>query len=207
MPCEDQIMMDMRHIEEHIATKGRVDGQELEVLRRLMYAGGKIDRPKADSLVELHKRVRYRTPGFEEFFYKAVKDHVLEDGRIDAEKAAWLRQMLFADHKIDDEERKFLHQLKGEARLVSPDTTARPVPEPRYRSPARSCGDAPRRSSFANGALAPKANAARSAGTTPSRLVAEWYTSSASIRVQRENSVDQTTIVIAMTANIAFSKE
>ena len=41
------------------------------------------------------------------------------DGRIDTEEAAWLRRMLFADGKIEDEERKFLHELKGEAKQVS----------------------------------------------------------------------------------------
>jgi uncharacterized membrane protein YebE (DUF533 family) len=30
-----------------------------------------------------------------------------------------LRRMLFADGKIDDEERKLLHELKGEAKEVS----------------------------------------------------------------------------------------
>jgi len=47
------------------------------------------------------------------------KDHFLAHGRIDAEEAAWLRRMLFADGRIKDEERKFLHELKGEAKQVS----------------------------------------------------------------------------------------
>ena len=80
-----------------------------------MYAGGTVGRPAADFLVELHKRVQHPNPAFEHLFYRAVKDHVLADGRIDAEEAAWLRRVLFADGKIDDEERKFLHELKGEA--------------------------------------------------------------------------------------------
>ena len=59
------------------------------------------------------------TPAFEHFFYQAIKDHILVHGRIDAEEAAWLKRMLFADGKIDDEARKFLHELKGEAKYVS----------------------------------------------------------------------------------------
>jgi hypothetical protein len=112
-------MLGLRHIENDIQANGRVDGPELEVLRRELYAGGKIDRRGADFLVELHKRVQHLTPAFEHFFYKAIKDHILAHGRIDAEEAAWLRRMLFADGKIDDEERKFLHELKGEAKQVS----------------------------------------------------------------------------------------
>ena len=34
-------------------------------------------------------------------------------------ETAWLRRMLFADGKIEDEERKFLHELTGEARKFS----------------------------------------------------------------------------------------
>jgi hypothetical protein len=57
--------------------------------------------------------VQHKTPAFEQFFYQAIKDHILAHGRIDAEEAAWLRRMLFADGKIKDEERTFLRELKG----------------------------------------------------------------------------------------------
>jgi len=117
-------MQTLREIEERVIANGRVEGHELEALRRLLYADGKISRKEADFLVELHKRVQHRTPGFEQFFYKAIKDHILADGRISAEEAAWLRQMLFADNRIDDEERKFLHELKGEAKRTSPEFEA-----------------------------------------------------------------------------------
>ena len=118
------MMHNLRSIEEQILANGRVEGHELELLRQALYADGKIDRPKADFLIELHKRVQYRTPGFEQFFYQAIKDHLLSRGRIDANDTAWLRQMLFADGTIRDEERKFLHQLKGEARQTSPEFEA-----------------------------------------------------------------------------------
>jgi len=81
-------------------------------------------RPAADFLVELHKRVQHPNPAFEHLFYRAVRDHVLADGRIDAGEAAWLRQVLFADGTLRDEERKFLHELKGEAGLTSPEFEA-----------------------------------------------------------------------------------
>ena len=112
-------MLHLREIEQAILANGRVDGPELEALRRQMYASGKIELREADFLVELHKRVQHRTPAFEQFFYQAIKDHMLAQGRIDAEEAAWLRRMLVADGKIDDEERKFLHELEGEAKELS----------------------------------------------------------------------------------------
>ena len=114
-------MLKLQQIEQDILATGKIDKPELEVLRRQLYADGDIDRQKADFLVELHKRVQHKNPAFEGFFYQAIKDYILADGRINAEKAAWLRRMLFADGKIDDEERKFLHELKGEAKHISPD--------------------------------------------------------------------------------------
>src|SRR4029077_14831149 len=104
-----------------ILANGRVDGHELEVLRRQLYADGKVDRRGADFLVELHKRVQHLTPAFEQFFYQAIKDHILSRGRIDAEETAWLRRMLFADGKFDDVKRKFLRELNGEAGAASRD--------------------------------------------------------------------------------------
>src|ERR1044071_7914956 len=98
-------MLNLRQSELEVLVNGRVDGHELETLRRQLYAAGTIDRRAADFLVELHKRVQHLTPAFEHFFYQAIKDHVLADGRINAEEAAWLRQCLFADGQIKDEER------------------------------------------------------------------------------------------------------
>lgn len=111
-------MLHLQEIEHEILRCGRVDGNELEVLRQQLYANGKIERPEADFLVELHKRVDHLTPAFEQFFYQAIKEYILAHGRIDTEETAWLRRMLFADSKIDDQERKFLHELKGEAGQV-----------------------------------------------------------------------------------------
>src|SRR3984893_16302938 len=107
-----EVMLKLRQVEKDILATGKVDGPVLESLRSELYAHTKIERPEADFLVELHKRVQHRTPAFEQFFYQAIKDHILADGRIDAEETAWLRQMLFADGEIHDEERKFLHELK-----------------------------------------------------------------------------------------------
>lgn len=117
-------MLNLRQIEHDILAKGKVDGPELEALRRQVYSDSKIDRPKADFLVELHKRVQHMTPAFEQFFYQAIKDHILANGKIDAEPTAWLRRMLVGNGKIEDKERKFLHELKGEAKRSCPEFEA-----------------------------------------------------------------------------------
>jgi hypothetical protein len=135
-----EIMRNLRLIEQGILAIGRVEGPELETLRRELYAHGKIDRPEADFLVELHKRVQHLTPAFEQFYYQALKDHILAHGRIDDEETAWLRRMLFADGKIDDEERKFLHELKGEAKKVGPEFEALFEESMKQPQEQRTCG-------------------------------------------------------------------
>ena len=113
-------MPTLREIEERVLANGRVDGHELELLRQV-YATGTVSRDAADCLVELRKRVRSRTPGFEKFFFKAIRDHVIADDRISRGEATWLREALLADGKLADPERKFPHQLRGEAKEVSPE--------------------------------------------------------------------------------------
>ena len=113
-------MLNFREIEERIIANGRVDGDEVRMPREKLYADGNIDRQEADFLVVLHKRAQLRTPEFERFFYNAIKDHILIDGRIGAEDTTWLRQMIFHDEKIEDEERQFLRRLNGEVNQASP---------------------------------------------------------------------------------------
>lgn len=133
-------MRQLKEIEQAILATGKVDGPEIEALRRQLYASGKIERPEADFLVELHKRVQHPNPAFEQLFYQVLKDHILADGSISAEEAAWLRRMVFADGKIEDEKRKFLHELLGEAKAVSPEFTALFAASMKEPPEQRTCG-------------------------------------------------------------------
>jgi hypothetical protein len=111
-------MLQDREMLAAVLENGKVEGHELARLKEALYRDGGIDRRKADLLVELHKRVERVTPAFEDFFHKAVKDHVLRDGRISAADVAWLRQSIFTDGKTDDRGRKLLRELRGEAQLA-----------------------------------------------------------------------------------------
>jgi hypothetical protein len=112
-------MQELRRIEQDILARGKVDSDHLDALRLALYPGGTVGRAEADFLVELHKRVQHPNPGFEHLYYRAIKDHVLVDGRVDVAEAAWLREVLLADGTIKDEERKFLHELRGETQELS----------------------------------------------------------------------------------------
>jgi len=117
-------MPQLRELMNTILADGKVDGSEVEALTGLLYADNRIDRAEAEFLIELHNRVERVSPAFEKFFFQAIKDHVLNDGKIDAEEAKWLRRMITADEKVDDREKKLLRELRGEATEVSPEFEA-----------------------------------------------------------------------------------
>lgn len=99
---------------------GKIDDAEAKILQKELYADGVIDREEVDFLIELRNKARKVSPAFTKLFFKAVKDNVLKDGVIDAAEAKWLRAMLFADGKIDVDEKKFMRELKKGAKKTSP---------------------------------------------------------------------------------------
>ena len=108
-----------------ILADGQIDENEVKVLKKDLYADGVIDREEVEFLIELRNAAQKKAKGaelsasFERFFFKAVEDNVLEDGSIDAQEASWLRKMLYADKKIDANEKKFLARLKKAAKSTS----------------------------------------------------------------------------------------
>jgi len=111
----------LRQIEQDILAKCRIDDSDLEALRRVLGDDWQVSRREADFLVGLRQRVKHRTPAFETFFYQAIRNHVVKDGRISAAEAEWLRQFVFADDKVDEEERQLLRQLRDDVKEVSPE--------------------------------------------------------------------------------------
>ncbi len=112
-----------------ILADGKIDVSEVKMLRKHLWADGKIDMEEVEFLIDLRnaaqKKARARkgrmNPKFEQLFFKAIAENVLEDGKIDAAEAKWLRKMLFADGKIDPGEKKFLARLKKGAKKLSPE--------------------------------------------------------------------------------------
>ncbi|MBA4066597.1 MAG: hypothetical protein C0501_23410 [Isosphaera sp.] len=117
-------MPTLRELKEKVLADGRIDGREIEALTELIYGDGVVDREEAEFLVELHKRVERVSPGFETFFYRAIKRHVLADGAIGPEEAAWLRRVITADGRVTDREKKLLRELRGEAARTCPEFEA-----------------------------------------------------------------------------------
>jgi hypothetical protein len=114
----------LREIEERALARGWLDERDLEQLRRVLSDDWQVSRREADALLRLRQRVHDRPPAFDRFFYEAVGNYLVRDGRISAAEAGWLREMLYADRKVDDEERQFLRRLKDEVREASPEFEA-----------------------------------------------------------------------------------
>jgi hypothetical protein len=112
------ILLKLQQIERDFLAVGNVDRRGLEAMRQHLYADGKTDRAEADLFVEQHERAQDITPALENFFYRAIKYHILADGRIDAEEAAWLRRMFSTNGVLKAEERKLLVELNSEAKEV-----------------------------------------------------------------------------------------
>ena len=107
---------------------GKIDDDEVKILKKELWADGKIDEEEVQFLIALRnaaqKKAKARkeelNAGFERLFFKAIEENVMADGTIDADEARWLRKMLFADKKIDANEKKFLARLKKAATSTSP---------------------------------------------------------------------------------------
>jgi hypothetical protein len=114
-------MPDLAKLKAKVLTRGIIEDREVETICRSLYGDGKIDKPIIEFLVQLRGEARAVCPAYDEFFFEAVKFHVLRDGAVNAEEAAWLRQVLLAHGKIDEQKRKFLRTVRNEARWVSPE--------------------------------------------------------------------------------------
>jgi len=102
-----------------VLTNGKIEGHEVESLQELLSADGKIDREEAEFILDLYRRTDQITPAFEKFFCRVIKQHLLADGTIDSERAAWLRKLILSDGKVSDREKKLLREIKGEAKEIS----------------------------------------------------------------------------------------
>jgi uncharacterized tellurite resistance protein B-like protein len=118
---EETFMADWRNlVTKLILQDGVVDENEVKVLKKELYADGVIDKKEVDFLIELRNKSKQPSPAFTRFFFKAIEDNVLKDGKIDGAEAKWLKKMLYADGKIDDDEKKFLKDLKKKAKSTGP---------------------------------------------------------------------------------------
>jgi hypothetical protein len=113
-----------------ILADGKIDDQEVKLLKKELYADKTIDLEEMQFLVDLRSAAQKKlkgqpgNPKFDSFFFKAMEDCILKDGVISAEETRYLEAAIFADKKVDAGEVKFLTRLKKAAKQTCPEFEA-----------------------------------------------------------------------------------
>ena len=103
---------------------GVIDASETELLKIELLADEVVDEDEIDFLVDLRNSATECSAEFATFFFEALASNILEDGVVDAEESAKLREILYADGIIDADEKAFLNVLKSKAKTLSPEFDA-----------------------------------------------------------------------------------
>ena len=102
---------------------GKIDDAETKILKKHLYADGKIDQSELEFLIALRSDAQKKRgcgASFESFFMKAVYDSILGNGIISNAEAKLLRKAIYADGKVEDDERRLVKRLKAAARKTAP---------------------------------------------------------------------------------------
>ena len=97
-----------------------LDGVAVEVKDERATVSVNVSTKSMLSLLDLKKSATSVVREFNTMLFTALKAAVLADGDISDTEAAWLRKFLYADGKIDEEEKRFLVELKQGAKATSP---------------------------------------------------------------------------------------
>lgn len=99
-----------------ISSDKMVDDAEVRVLRKNLYADGKITHAELSFVMDIHKKVKAATPAFSTFYLKAAGDSILDNQIVSAEEIGFIKKIV-ADKKLDKAAvKKFLARVKKEAK-------------------------------------------------------------------------------------------
>ena len=115
-------MSTLSELKKSILADGVIDEAEVQQLRAVLYADGKIDKEEADFLFELNNAVsgKENHSSWETLFVEAITGFLLEDeaspGEIDDDEAKWLLAKIQGDGQLDKTEKALLANLKKTAK-------------------------------------------------------------------------------------------
>ena len=112
-----------------VAAAGKVDGSEIKVLKKALYADDQIELDEIQFLSELRNAVvkkakKKATHALDKFFLKAIEDHILQDGVVSVEEVSLLQAQVFADKRLVKGGKKLVESLKKKATSVPPELDA-----------------------------------------------------------------------------------
>lgn len=117
-------MSNLSALRSELLKDGRITDSEVDVIRDYIHRDGRLDLDDVKFLVGLLSDAREVCPAFDELFFPVLKDVILEDGRIGQDEQFYLLKMLYSNGHIRESEKRFLQQLRREAREAPPEFEA-----------------------------------------------------------------------------------
>jgi hypothetical protein len=117
-------MTQLRTLKSEILIEGQdlsLDDGDVERIRACLPADGMLTADDLTVLTEMRTEARQVCAAFDELFFPALKAYMLADGAISLAEQFALLRMLYGGGGIDETKRRFLRELRAEAREVSAD--------------------------------------------------------------------------------------
>ena len=99
----------------------KITENEVQVVQEFIHRDGRLDLADVRFLVELLSNADEVCPEFDELFFPALKQVILEDGKIGSDEQFYLLKMLYSDGHVRDSEKQFLVELQRDADEVTPE--------------------------------------------------------------------------------------
>lgn len=99
---------------------GGIDDREVAVLRKEMFADGRVDENELDFLLELKRDAQRVVPAFHFLMIESLKSCYVAGDAIKPGSASLLRRWLLSG-KVGYVEKRYLEELRAAAKQVPPD--------------------------------------------------------------------------------------
>lgn len=119
-------MKTLEELKKSVLEDNIIDADEVNEIREVIFADGKIDKDEAEFLFELNDAVSGHPnhPSWKDLMVEAITSFILEDevspNVVDDEEAEWLVKHVQGDGQIDEIERAILDIIKSKAHKISP---------------------------------------------------------------------------------------
>ncbi len=115
-------MINLSNLKQSILADGKIDKDEVILIKDAIYADGKIDKDEADFLFELNDAVsgKDNDSSWEICFVDAITSYLLDDeqsqGFIDGSESNWLVERIDKDGTLDSVEKSLIINLKNKSK-------------------------------------------------------------------------------------------
>lgn len=109
-----------------ISADGKIDGAEIKLLKKALYADGKISHEEVTFLADLRaaliKKAKKASAKFDAFYLKALAESFLGNGVVSADEVALIGKLVMSEKSIKNSaKKKLLDGLKAKATMLAPD--------------------------------------------------------------------------------------